>query len=298
MRVHREAMGWWPIASTSRIHSCTATIILPLDRWSAAGQGRRGGCRHGGHPGSLAAMTSTGWITGGCSSNPGLGPSGRRRPGPRGVPAGRCRGRRRRCRTPMVQAGSRTTRSLPVPLRPAAARPQGGRSARPRSPVGQQWIKQPHGDHPRSPFVGVRPEAQTAIGASYCGFGCRRPAARPRTWRQAETAGGTGHQRCGRTSRRSRAGALWSGRGSVPGRIGPYDAVCSPGSAATAARPPGKRELSVSPFAWRGENACQVPGTAANPPDMVRVVRREVGSACPLWLTIAAGGARRCRSSL
>jgi hypothetical protein len=238
MRVHREAMGWWPIASTSRIHSCTATIILPLDRWSAAGQGRRGGCRHGGYPGSLAAMTSTGWITGGCSSNPGLGPSGRRRPGPRGVPAGRCRGG-------VEDAEPRWSKLVREPRDRCRFRFDRRQPA--LKEAGQLGL------FPRLASSGSSSPTVTILALLLlgCGLGHRLRSGHPTVGSGAVDQPPPTHMAASRDGRRnrsstlwedlasSRAGALWSGRGSVPGRIGPYDAVCSPGSAATAARPPG-----------------------------------------------------------
>jgi hypothetical protein len=83
----------------------------------------RTGC--GGYRGSLAAMTSTGSITGGCCNSSGAWAISAAATWPRGVLVDpRCRGRRRRCRTPMVQDGSRTRRWFlaPAPRVPAPSR--------------------------------------------------------------------------------------------------------------------------------------------------------------------------------
>ena len=112
-----------------------------------------------------------------------LGSSGRPPLDPQGGPADpRRRGRRRRCRTPKGQGGSRTRRWLPVLLHQGQPSLKEADHLGLLAGLGHQTNKQPHRDHLGLPSTNVRPPpGTTASRASYCAMGAdRRPAAHGR----------------------------------------------------------------------------------------------------------------------
>jgi hypothetical protein len=102
-------------------------------------------------------MTSTGSIPAAGPTARAPASSGRRRPDSQGgLGDPRRRGRRRRCRTPIVRGGSRTRRWWPVPLPPGPAHPPGSWSPRPPCRLGDQATSSPPVTIVALPSTGVR----------------------------------------------------------------------------------------------------------------------------------------------